>query len=459
MYQSPAEFAMIAPQHARLGARDELLDATAGLEALNRRAGGNRGSMVALPALARVARLARSLQTPVARTLIVGDDHVDLELHVRAVPNAGHVDLHIERVTPRAAKSSWLSVQLPRATDEGHRTVVPMSWNWRTDNMLVLTALELDSADPSPLRASDVLGCPLTRLIRLVEDDAGDLPILTASGTGTAFDSQRAVRRDLPGVEWLLSGHPRHDAAGRWVGFAGTAIAVPAHDEQPPPILDPAVTRWLQGALRGPLDRIVGRADTIRTQADGPLRRDYIDYAGDIARAGRHLLALVEDLADLEAVEDPQFVVDDEPIDIADLARRGAGLLAVRAADAGVRIDAPPADDPLPARGDFRRALQIVVNLIANAVRYSPRGAMVWVRIERDDDTSVLIVADQGKGIDPSDHDRIFDKFERVDPSEGEGSGLGLYISRNLARAMGGDIVVDSALGQGARFVLTLPAA
>ena len=123
-----------------------------------------------------------------------------------------------------------------------------------------------------------------------------------------------------------------------------------------------------------------------------------------------------------------------------------------------MRIDRPAADETLPATGDFRRALQVLVNLIGNAVRYSPEGAQVWVRAERDGDAACVIVADQGKGIATADQAMIFEKFGRVDPSEIGGSGLGLYISRRLARAMGGDIVVDSAAGQGARFVFTLPA-
>ncbi|HKT15262.1 MAG TPA: ATP-binding protein, partial [Allosphingosinicella sp.] len=82
---------------------------------------------------------------------------------------------------------------------------------------------------------------------------------------------------------------------------------------------------------------------------------------------------------------------------------------------------------------------------------------MVWIRIEREGDFACVIVADQGKGVDPADQARIFDKFERVDPSEAGGTGLGLYIARRLARAMGGDIALDSAPGQGARFTLALP--
>jgi signal transduction histidine kinase len=102
--------------------------------------------------------------------------------------------------------------------------------------------------------------------------------------------------------------------------------------------------------------------------------------------------------------------------------------------------------------------LQILVNMIGNAVRYSPPGGTIWIRAERESGIAALIVADQGPGIALADQARIFDKFERVDPAEPGGSGLGLYISRRLARAMAGDLAVDSAPGKGARFILTLPA-
>ena len=122
-----------------------------------------------------------------------------------------------------------------------------------------------------------------------------------------------------------------------------------------------------------------------------------------------------------------------------------------------MRIDGPAVGESLSARGEFRRALQIVMNLLTNAIRYSPEGGMIWIRTDREGDLGALIIADQGKGIAPADQARIFDKFERVDPNEPGGTGLGLYIARRLARAMGGDLSVDSAPGQGARFTFALP--
>jgi signal transduction histidine kinase len=176
----------------------------------------------------------------------------------------------------------------------------------------------------------------------------------------------------------------------------------------------------------------------LQAQSEGPLRSEYAAYATDIAAAGRHLLSLVDDLVDLQAIERPDFRPAREELDLADVARRAAGLLSVRAASGNVRIDRPEETDSMPATGEFRRTLQILVNLIGNAVRYSPPGGMVWVRTEREGDLAAIVVADQGKGIAPEDQARIFDKFERVDPTEPGGTGLGLYIARRLARAMGG---------------------
>ena len=447
------------PEHARVDGDGRLVQASTRLLALNARAGGDVGAELAVPQLATLARLVKTLRIPVARTVFAADGDTDVELWVQAKPDGEGVAIAIADWSPRAARKSWLVDQ-----PERDLAAAPSSdWRWTVDARLMLTEVVFDLADAGAVRAADVLGKPLTRLVRLIEDDEGDMPILTALAEGSVFMRQRAVRRDRPDQEILLSGSPIVGSDGALTGFVGqaTALLVSMPDaEAAQPLADGhAFAERLGRALKLPLDRIVARAESIGAQEDGPLRRDYADYAGDIASAARHLLALVDDLADLEAVESADFALTLEPVDFADIARRAAGLLGVRATDKAVRIDRPDPRDVLMVRGDFRRVLQILVNLLANAVRYSPTGSMVWLRTETDGDNVVVVVADQGKGIAPTDHVRIFDKFERVDPSEPGGSGLGLYISRRLARAMGGDITLDSAPGQGARFVLTLPVA
>lgn len=451
----------IPADQGRVDAEGRLLAAGARLVALNARAGGAIGSPVAVPQLALLAQLARTLKIPVSRIVIAAEGDVDVELLVQAKPDGDDVVLDVGGWTQRPSRTSWLVAD--QDTPGAGAAATYVDWTWATDESLRLTEAVFAVDATSGLRGSDMVGQPLTRLVRLIEDEQGDLPILGALAAGTSFTGQRGVRRDRPEIEVDLSGEAQHNTAGRFIGFAGRAEPVPA--VQPVVVDDIAVTastdftERLGQALRAPLDRIVARADTIGAQADGPLRRDYADYAGDIGSAARHLLALVDDLADMQAVERADFVIEGEPVDLADVARRAAGLLGVRAADKQVRIDRPGADEVLAARGDFHRILQILVNLLTNAVRYTPPGGMVWMRTEQDGDSAVVVVADQGKGIAESDHARVFDKFERVDPSEPGGSGLGLYISRRLARAMGGDITLDSAPGQGARFVLTLPVA
>ncbi|MFN3388793.1 MAG: ATP-binding protein, partial [Allosphingosinicella sp.] len=368
----------------------------------------------------------------------------------------GGVDLAITGWSERAPRGP---APAPEAERQADFLRASADWVWETDAALRFTALSPAAAAAAGKAPADLLGRQLTRLFRLEEDEEGELPLLAALAEQSRFEGQKALLRGGRAGAYRLSGVPLLDGAGRFSGFRGSATGIsaapaPAADAVPP---TSAFTERLDKALRAPLAHIIASAETIGAQPEGPIRTDYAGYAGDIAAAGRHLLAMVDDLVDLHAIEGPDFAPEREEIDLADIARRAAGLLAVRAADKRIRIDAPASGEALPATGEFKRVLQIVMNLLTNAIRYTPEGGMVWMRTDREGDLAALVVADQGKGIAAEDQARIFDKFERVDPSEPGGSGLGLYIARRLARAMGGDISVDSAPGQGARFTLTVP--
>ncbi len=210
-------------------------------------------------------------------------------------------------------------------------------------------------------------------------------------------------------------------------------------------------------ALRAPVVRIMANARTISEEKTGPLRNQYAGYAEDIAQAAEHLLALIDDASDLEAVDGADFRYSEEDVDLCDVARRAAGLLRVKAQSRDITIDIPPPEEHLICRAEFRRALQIVLNLLSNAIRYGPKDAMIWIRAEAAGDMARLTVSDMGKGISADEQQVIFDKFERLGRSGDGGSGLGLYISKKLAVAMGGNILIDSAPGKGVRISLELP--
>lgn len=444
----------------RVDAEGRLVAADPPLAALHEQAGGSEGGMLAVPQIAALARLAQRLGITISRAAVAADGERDLDLWVRAAPDGKEVALAITGWSGRPARAA---APAPPREREADFLRAAADWTWETDDTLRLTALSPGAAAAIASPPAAFVGKQLTRLFRFRENADGALPILTALAEHKAFDGQAAELRGGRQGRYMLSGVPLIDGAGRFAGFRGVAVAVTeAIGDSPlgdsPPRADAsAFGERLDQALRGPLAHIIDHAERLRAQPEGPLRRDYAGYADDIASAGRHLLALVDDLVDLQAVERPDFRPEAEAIDLADIARRAAGLLAVRAADRGVGIDAPGPGEALPATGDFTRALQILMNLITNAIRYTPEGGQIWVRTEQEGDLAAIIVADQGKGIAEADQDRIFDKFERIDQNEPGGTGLGLYIARRLARSMRGDISVDSAPGQGARFTFTLP--
>ena len=444
-----------APVHGMVDHDGRLVEAGAQLAELNARSGGAIGEAFAVPQVAALARLAQRLGITVSRHVIAADGPDEIELWVRAVPVETGVSLAIDGWKSRAP---WA----PAASDRRERDLLlkGTDWSWESDATLRLTNI-LPEAARFGIDVQGLLGQPLTALFELASDGDGAMPILGVLPLHEAFEGQPATIR-ATGQPVTIAAEPRLDTSGQFAGYVGAVTAATQAPAAAEPILQSdtvtdAFSARLDRALRAPLGRIIANADSIHAQTDGPIRQDYADYAADIANAGRHLLGLVDDLVDLQAVEREDFAPAAEAIDLADVGRRAAGLLAVRAGERAVKIDAPGDVDSAPATGEFKRVLQILVNLIGNAVRYSPDGAMVWVRTHRDRGAAVIIVADQGKGIAAEDQARIFEKFERVDPSEPGGSGLGLYIARRLARAMGGDLTVDSAPGQGARFMLSLP--
>lgn len=441
--------------HGTVDAQGRLVAADHPLLLLHRRAGGEDGGALAIPQVAALARLSQSLGVQISRTVIAADGDVDVDLTVQARPDGDMIHLTINGWRQRVEALANPAMRAERAN---YYAKVGNEGAWECDEFLRLSELPLPLARLTKMSAGQTREQPLTRIFRLVEDDAEDLPLVAALAGRAAFAGQLVELRSNPDVRLWLSGEPKIENSGRFLGYAGgyafvdqTHAARQSH-EQP-------FAEQLDGALRQPIVRIIANADQISARSNGPIRQDYAGYASDISAAGRHLLGLIDDISDMQAVEQQDFRASAERVDLADIARRAAGLLKVRAADQSVRIDAPPLDEAIEAKGDFRRVLQIIVNLLSNAVRYSPRGSSVWIRTEIEGDLAAVIVADQGKGIKVSDQVRIFEKFERLDPNEPGGTGLGLYISRRLARAMGGDISVDSAPGQGSRFVLTLPLA
>ncbi|HKR17617.1 HAMP domain-containing sensor histidine kinase [Rhizorhapis sp.] len=444
---------------AVVNSQGELVSADPLLMNLHLRAGGEEGGPLAIPQLAALARLALRLNTLISRPVIAADRDADIDMWVRARPDHGMVTLTIADWKERDAEPPSPVIEQERQADLVRASE---GWNWRIDGELRFLAMPRTAPATNGENWPEA-GTLLTHFFRLEEGEDHQFPILKAMAERVPFLDQHAAVRERPQERYVLSGFPIFDAHGSLVGYRGKAAAagIPAAQGTPTPEQGAYAHMFgqrLDRALRKPLGRIIANAETISGQLQGPLRRDYAAYASDIAAAGRHLMELVDDLADLQAIERPDFNPVMEDIDLADIARRTAGLLGVKASDRKIRIEAPGPEESLPATGEFRRSLQILVNLVGNAIRYAPEASLVQIQCEQGEEWAKVIVADEGGGIDPEDREKIFDKFERLGRDDAGGSGLGLYISRRLARAMQGDLTVEGTTGKGARFILRLKA-
>jgi two-component system, OmpR family, sensor kinase len=203
--------------------------------------------------------------------------------------------------------------------------------------------------------------------------------------------------------------------------------------------------------LKTPLTAIRGYAEGL---AEGAVPVD--EAAGTIRREAARLDRLVRDLLDLARLNQHEFAVESGPIDLVQVAREAVARYEPDARAAGVELEAL-GPETAPARGDHDRAVQVVSNLVENALRSTPPGGAIRVRAE----PALIAVEDTGVGLPPEDLPRAFERFylyERNRAARSLGSGLGLAIVKELTEAMGGSVEVSSTLGKGTAFVVRLPA-
>ncbi len=211
--------------------------------------------------------------------------------------------------------------------------------------------------------------------------------------------------------------------------------------------------------LRTPLTGILGFSHVLLQEVFGSLNEKQKQYIAGINSCGKHLLDLINDLLDLSKLEAGKESLNLETIVIAEICEASIFLIRERVADRGLEISTVITTNLTTFIADQRRVKQILFNLLSNAVKFTPTGS-VTLKVEQIQDIIQFSVIDTGIGIAESDKVKLFQPFQQLDSSlsrKYEGSGLGLALSRNLARLHGGDITFTSELGLGSCFTLSLP--
>jgi signal transduction histidine kinase len=214
--------------------------------------------------------------------------------------------------------------------------------------------------------------------------------------------------------------------------------------------------------LRTPLNAILGFSEIMRDARMGPLPAVYRDYGATIHGAGSHLLHIVNDVLDLAKIEADRLELDFEPVDLGRLLGDCARMVRTLAERKGLAlaIDLPPSLPTVSA--DERRLIQVVLNLLGNAVKFTNAGGTVRLAASRDGESVLVRIEDTGIGMETAEIPLALEPFRQVDPlvsRRSEGSGLGLPIASRLTRLHGGTLAIESEPGRGTTVTLRLPAA
>lgn len=211
--------------------------------------------------------------------------------------------------------------------------------------------------------------------------------------------------------------------------------------------------------LRTPMNGVLGMAHALQRTN---LTARQAEHVATLLRSGGGLMAILNDILDLAKIEAGRFDIEDRPFDLNQTVGRAVELWMPTAAEQGLALicDISP-DVPIWVSGDDTRLRQVLQNLLSNALKFTAAGEVrLSVAPAGDGDRVAFTVADTGPGIEPAIQARLFEGFTQADSTIARrfgGTGLGLAISRNLARLMGGEIALESRLGEGSRFTLVLP--
>jgi len=376
-------------------------------------------------------------------------------------------------------------------------------WTWSVDADGRLTEVSDRFMALAGMTRREARGCPFAGVASWRSPDTGDLAHTDSFAHRRAFRGFEIVLTDREGTQrrQTLAGVPAFDpATGRFTGFRGTGIDLTQTDAlrsrvaqvrtqlddtlaelrqrnaelstalEAAQAASAAKSRFLatmSHELRTPLNGIIGYADAVDS---GALPGDAERYARIITEMGgsaRHLLALINDVLDTAALENDSVEIAPEAVDVDAAVREAFGMVTMQAAEKCLDTRGVETAVRAAVRADPTRLRQVLVNLLQNAIRYTPAEGAVGVEAAREHDANArawiaLTVWDTGPGVPPDKREAIFDAYKQVSDEayvadQKQGVGLGLAISRQLAELMGGALSVGESRQGGAAFTCRLP--
>ncbi len=211
--------------------------------------------------------------------------------------------------------------------------------------------------------------------------------------------------------------------------------------------------------LRTPLNAIIGFSEVLSERMFGDINDKQAEYLADILESGRHLLSLINDILDLSKIEAGRMDLEPTDFDLPSAIANTLSLVRERAHRRGITLERTLDERLGLIRADERKVKQVLLNLLSNALKFTPEGGRIDVRAGVRDGVAEISVTDTGVGVAPEDQEAVFEEFRQVGTASKkvEGTGLGLAISRKFIELHGGRIWVTSGIGSGSTFTFTLP--
>jgi PAS domain S-box-containing protein len=329
------------------------------------------------------------------------------------------------------------------------------------------------AADDFGITVEQMVNRPIHEFLRpdvAAEFLAEDAAVL-AGDAAIVFEKELDIR----GKHTYLSTRkaPLRNASGELIGILGSAVDLTDRhnrelalqqakaDAEEASRLKSSFLSTMSHELRTPLNAIIGFAHLLLDGLDGPLAPQQRADVQRIATGADHLLTLINDVLDLSRIEAGKLEVSPEPIAVSDLVHAALAEMRPLALERNLLLRETLPESPAIVRADRRRSIQVLLNLISNAVKFTPSG-VIQVSIRNAGPWIGIAVSDTGIGIAPAAIPAIFDEFRQLDSSPSRrygGTGLGLAISRRLAHLQQGEITVASLEGTGSTFTYWLPAA
>ena len=316
--------------------------------------------------------------------------------------------------------------------------------------------------------ADDLLGAEYGNYTRAIDAE------VIRTGQATPFFEESYAGIDGVKRHWLTSKVPLANEIGTVWGVATVSIDITLRigleeglrqAKQQAEDANRAKSGFLAAMsheLRTPLNAVIGFAEIMHQEVLGPIGTpEYRDYAGHILRSGQHLLALINDVLDYARIESGSLRLNLVPVDVRGLLRGTLEMLAETAATGGVALATELSEQRISIRADEQRLRQVLLNVVGNAVKFTPAGGRVAVALRSGaDGGAVITVTDSGIGIDEEQIAHAFEPFWQADSGLDrvkEGAGIGLPLARQLVALHGGRLELQSRVGDGTRITIELP--